>query len=132
MMVLLRHMYGFPYSRVINQHFHLLQHHASAFVLAEKYQYHGLQADACGIMKGIVDADDDSLNDLLQAIRVVLASSIQEGSMAENCLVAACIVHLRSLLHSAEFFQLLQELSALGPKIFQHRDFEAALLGAGK
>ena len=131
MMVLLQHMYNLPYERVVNENFRLLQHHASVFVLAGKYQYHTLEVEACDMMRSMINSHACGLEDFLQAIRVVLAPASRD-SIATACLVAACVADLRLLKQNAEFLLLLREFPDLGFEILRHQDLENVLPEAGE
>jgi hypothetical protein len=131
MMAMLRHMYGLPYNQVVNQNFRLLQHHASAFVLAGEYQYHVLELVACDIMRSMLNSHACSLEDFFQAIRVIFAAT-SRSAIATAFFVAACVADLRLLKQNADFLLLLREFPELGFEILGHQDLEVALPEAGE
>jgi hypothetical protein len=131
MMVLLRHAYNLPYDLVVNQSSRMLQHHALVFVLAGKYQCHTLEIEACGMMKATLDSHACSLEDFMQAIRVIFAATTRD-STATACLVAACVADLCVLKQDAGFLLLLREIPDLGFEILRHQDLEIVLPEAGE
>jgi hypothetical protein len=131
MMVLLRHMYDLPYTAAVHDKFSLLQHHALISVVAVKYQYRVLEVEACETIKGMVDSHSCSLEDFLQAIRIIFAATTR-SRMVSACLVAACVADLRLLKQNAGFLSLLREFPELGFEILGHQDLESALPEAGE
>jgi hypothetical protein len=126
MMAMLRHMYGLPYSRLVDRNFRLLQHHALVFVLAGKYQYQVLEVEACDIVRSLLDSRSCSLEDFFQAIRVIFAAT-SRSETATALLLAACVADLRLLKQNAGFLLLLREFPDLGFEILAHQDLENAL-----
>ena len=125
-MVLLRHMYDVSYSAAADQNFQLLQHHVSISVVAVKYQYRILEVEAGEVIKGMVASHSCSLEDFLQAIRVIFAAATR-SRMVTAYLVAACVADLRLLKQNPGFLTLLREFPELGFEILGHQDLENAL-----
>ena len=130
-MVLLRHIYDFTYSAAVKQDSQLLHHHASVSVVAVKYKYQVLELEACEVIKGMAASHSCTLDDFLQAIRVIFTATTR-SRMVTACLVAACVADLRLLKQNPGFLTLLREFPELGFEILGHQDLENALPEAGE
>lgn len=126
MMALLHFIYGLPYNQLEVNDSVLLQHHALVSMLAQKYQVHSLQEEACGAMKAAVRSPTHCAEDFFSALRIVFDPAMQD-SKARACMVAACVAELRVLKRNVKFRSLWQEIPGLSLEILDHPDMDNGL-----
>ena len=127
-LAMLRHIYGLTYDEQTPGGCCLLSQHASVFVVAQKYQIPGLQADACRNIQSKLNSHIYPTEDFLKAVRTIF-SSTRSDSIARAPMARECTVCLKELRARDDFESLLRELPDLSMDIIRNPDLECAFPG---
>ena len=141
MVALLRYIYGLPYHECFGDQRGQLQPHAEAYVVAEKYQVHGLRLVISKNLRHMIHSERDlrkegdeetnhQIAEFMEALKIIVAGTpAYDNNHGRNVMVEACVLNLRLLHQTPEFLSLLRESSDLGADIIGHQHLECGLPG---
>ena len=133
MVALLRFMYGLTYDACWFDPPSALPSHAKVYVVAEKYQIHGLKAAVKNNMKDSILyhmlSPMDWLHDFIDAVQTIVTGIASDNDQLRRSMVEACVVTLRYLHQEPEFLSLLRESPGMAVDIVGHDDLECGLPG---